>query len=1642
MPTMKELISQARAKGLSPKEFGDKFEATFGGRPKDFDRDKDIVQQVAERSVSSILGKLPKKKGPTPDEVRIDMPESTEPDAVEEATHDLYILPSGNTFVREVGTGPNIEEGMTVLPMTSNQMQQTSDSAEEIYDLAKGWEADRLAKGEEVEETTRLDAMHQARKLTAENELLRRREVESKNWERQLDEGAEAEIERIIKHTTGFVPKYESVQSAAERFADIAKFAGRTPDEVRAIIEEEDALAIKEGKTPPSRARAQTRIWRSHEFNKILGREIWKMYAQGDDPEVAREVIFNSPERMNALIEKAHQEIADYQAQQERFDTPVFGPLVEMGEFAAHSVAQGTGGIIGTIYGLGQGMAESVAWAVDPETKREMTDQWNKRTEAFKRQIPKDVFTQIGKNLSDSVVGGLELLMAGLGTYAVPDSLVPSLAERHTAASRAARENAASFVKGAIIELGLISEDPIKFALTNPDMVATAVLPGLRFLKAQNPTLFRPGSKMRDLLDRAEATKKVIGQAVSEYTAPARAVLDDSLAQTSALKTQITDRVFRPTKMDDDLARKEIETRAKDIQAKKTAEAEEIQARVPRKVEERQAKLADELEEIAANEAEKAAILRQRNEAKVRSSIERAKNYEDFIDDKAVINRWADENKRRREGEEFTELSHKRDAAVKEAALTSKEARLIKEVEQAAKDASILKASQARMGRRIDKTGELLEGIDELMQGKKWDEVQADIKAIRAADDPLAEVTTVDEGKAAIINGLKERYGADNLREFAQLRDIKIDLERKLSRLESDYSKRKLDAEALDQVMPTKDHVAATKKMAKLQRVIKQQDAKLKRKADQMVRAEARRAGKAITMDRRIFRSQVALDRKVAKMDAKLKKRLGDLEAERANAERWAKIKTRQDINRIVEKAPQDLERVAKLMDEAEAAVQNINASDLDLFRERVRMQLDEVTGQDGMADFQRNLNAQLDPAKVRARTEAKGELQGVVDLERGPEYRSTKPEVNAVRDVDGIGEQAMKEKLKAMVAERQLDPRVKKRLEWEIEDLEYMSDGLASGTLVNKGLKKVIETEAAFRGLFGPNRPVNRLLSMAKKSATSLRVKAHIGNITSNVVLQAITRGDITIPAKWAQAAMDLMDFKSGKMRDAAMGQAPGGDLSKTPDSVLQARQKMRAFEAMESVKLANTTLVAAELGRLGGAGLIDVDRIPDRFKKSKAFMKFLNKPFEGLEKTYNQGDLIPKMEQFLHSYNHIDSMTRKLEPGNSMTMKVTPSRSVEIVRGADGSWSSIDIINGKYTGKQKGISLEELNTIKGRYAKLAADNRFHDYSDQSKWNQFITSNAAFGLGAPFFTWAWKSVDLPGAKKGLVSRSFEPNPPIKSTQQNIKDQVVVQELKGAVNKLLFLSAVKGQTAQDPELLKQLFTYGGKRVPTAMIKALADPSVVAIKDYQSSSPFGPSIQILSFLGALASGEKLPWENLSSAAGFGTGPVHQLITRLTNKYGRGDIMDAFLHTAPMLGGTMGDILKTWAETDSMERSRLKGATLPEIQKRAMNRYLDGIIGFTYKLKDPRWMLKEGFKRIRSAAISEFRETSKAALKDKMAAIQLMKSDPFHNPAEVAEEMEKLKEDVQNYALAEKEMKLAIKQRAMKMVEELKLMTGEK
>tara|TARA_R110002012_G_scaffold162368_1_gene324619 strand:+ start:2131 stop:10032 length:7902 start_codon:yes stop_codon:yes gene_type:complete len=396
------------------------------------------------------------------------------------------------------------------------------------------------------------------------------------------------------------------------------------------------------------------------------------------------------------------------------------------------------------------------------------------------------------------------------------------------------------------------------------------------------------------------------------------------------------------------------------------------------------------------------------------------------------------------------------------------------------------------------------------------------------------------------------------------------------------------------------------------------------------------------------------------------------------------------------------------------------------------------------------------------------------------------------------------------------------------------------------RGGMNMFHADAQFIKAVTENQSFLRRLARGVKAAFTARsLPTFINNMMNNLVNEAIIDGDSTaILSVWKNNTIynQYLDGNLSQSKDVGAFSA-----ARAVDDVGMVDNTMATVELGPFEKALVETIPEAmhiglsnaiERGYLKGTPLTDAAQSALKAGQKAAHVVF-TKPGDLLKKGYSQSDVIFKVNNIYKHVRRAQARMQMLEVGDFYRFQVGEGlfSTLEIVK-REGDTTTV-----KIDGRQLDIDGDiaynrDVNLLAAREGAVMTNRKLFNYRDLTPYQMWRRKYMLDAFFSPFYTFAWKSMWLPGLKRGWMREIIGGD--TKSTTNNLTIQkLAAQEDIGRIMRrqiaLQALSAASKNTEDQSSMLEWMASFRVDKEMPGVIRWMA-PGIVSIDSQWGIDP--------------------------------------------------------------------------------------------------------------------------------------------------------------------------------------------------------------
>lgn len=396
------------------------------------------------------------------------------------------------------------------------------------------------------------------------------------------------------------------------------------------------------------------------------------------------------------------------------------------------------------------------------------------------------------------------------------------------------------------------------------------------------------------------------------------------------------------------------------------------------------------------------------------------------------------------------------------------------------------------------------------------------------------------------------------------------------------------------------------------------------------------------------------------------------------------------------------------------------------------------------------------------------------------------------------------------------------------------------------------------------------RLFGNWKGAVTARNIKSAQNNFNSNVLVETLDYGDPTVlftaTARGASEAAksfpllgQLYQFVAGEVgKRGTFDKFARSAYQRFKDNAPKNPAEAQLFKTMRESGVTDTSLIDTELAVMSRDPVVKAAEAVERTLtggRDPFLAKVVQRVVKDQDKFYKFGDEFFKFRTTFLEAMRIQGYFQQLKNGKYMDLQITPNLVARVTKKGPDLFEYQ--VKGAGPTAKGTLNLEQVNELSVRAGKTKADAKYVDYGRRplalNKLEELRYGPFGGPLIAPFLTWKYKVMDIPGVKKGMFG-ALTSDPILATNDPTVAVlQFGEQGIRYARRAALMSGANILMDDRDP-IVRQALTYDRKGVsPVDYYVASEMPNVVFAKDFSSLNFFGPTEEVMNVLLATAAG---------------------------------------------------------------------------------------------------------------------------------------------------------------------------------------------
>ena len=345
------------------------------------------------------------------------------------------------------------------------------------------------------------------------------------------------------------------------------------------------------------------------------------------------------------------------------------------------------------------------------------------------------------------------------------------------------------------------------------------------------------------------------------------------------------------------------------------------------------------------------------------------------------------------------------------------------------------------------------------------------------------------------------------------------------------------------------------------------------------------------------------------------------------------------------------------------------------------------------------------------------------------------------------------------------------------------------------------------------------------------------------NTIYQAFQKGPANVTKRSERAAMRAVhdsgavktDFNTAEL--SVWNQALAETITEAVYKKVAQRQLEDSITPGLVQKIANTTL----------------------YGMWQATKHVLSKPGNLIKKIYGASDNIMKVSDIAQASLDMQPLWERIKPGEVAAFRVSEMRWATAER-LPISESNMGGLQWKIDGVNKTIKRgdlpfdPDLNRLAAKEGALRANRKYFDYTDLSPWQMTLRKHGIDQFLSPYFTWTYKSIWVPGIKRGWMREMLTGHKEIRTNSEGLKKHLDVIDVKRLVRRQIAFHTLRnaGTDEDRSTMLNRMLSFRIDQGMPMQLRWMA-PGLMSVDSLAGQDPSGPqrAANRLALKGAVA-----------------------------------------------------------------------------------------------------------------------------------------------------------------------------------------------
>jgi len=370
-----------------------------------------------------------------------------------------------------------------------------------------------------------------------------------------------------------------------------------------------------------------------------------------------------------------------------------------------------------------------------------------------------------------------------------------------------------------------------------------------------------------------------------------------------------------------------------------------------------------------------------------------------------------------------------------------------------------------------------------------------------------------------------------------------------------------------------------------------------------------------------------------------------------------------------------------------------------------------------------------------------------------------------------------------------------------------------------------------------------------AKGSLTTMNPVTHVGNFMSNVTAVSMLTGETPVEVTYRAVTSAASYVQFSKLKNAADPAALSAWQKKYP-------KLYDAYQTLDAMGFEMRGIVEQELAAFGGflddanirkwvkENVGELGKEPVKPGMIRRFMSFgvkqTAKVRGGAMKLYNLEDIAFRISEFVRENAELESGMSQISEGYHLDLRTGPNSITRFVKGKGDNWLMYK------KGKLAKMTPEELQIRKGRAVMRKVNKVIFDYSDIPNFVRWMRDMPLSSFISPFITWAYKSLDVPLVKRGLIAETLFAEPAWTTNDPGVMAAQGRKTFAKDARRSMLLGSLLSQRSEEERIAGRLGRYLAEPLGLdgSLIELTGDPRFYNVVRTSNADPYSTSMSLV------------------------------------------------------------------------------------------------------------------------------------------------------------------------------------------------------